>query len=95
MTPVTVRWIVPYSCSRRRCMSLVRATLVTGGNQGRHVARPTTIFNPGVPAETPEDMVVACRSATHVPQGHAGWAVDLLAAPKTPPYFECKRARLG
>ena len=48
-------------------------------------------LNPGVPAETPEDMVVACRSCNSSRKDNAGWAVDLLPAPKTP-YFSAKSA---
>nr|DAL06910.1 MAG TPA: CRISPR-associated endonuclease [Caudoviricetes sp.] len=46
-------------------------------------------LRPGVPAETPEDMVVACRSCNSSRKDNAGWAVDLLPAPKTP-YFSTK-----
>ena len=48
-------------------------------------------LNPGVPAETPEDMVVACRSCNSSRKDNAGWAVDLLPAPKTP-YYSAKSA---
>ena len=48
-------------------------------------------LNPGVPAETPEDMVVACRSCNSSRKDNAGWAVDLLPAPKMP-YFSAKSA---
>ena len=48
-------------------------------------------LRPGVPAETPEDMVVACRSCNSSRKDNAGWAVDLLPAPKTP-YFSTKSA---
>ena len=48
-------------------------------------------LNPGVPAETPDDMVVACRSCNSSRKDNAGWAVDLLPAPKTP-YFSAKSA---
>ena len=48
-------------------------------------------LRPGVPAETPDDMVVACRSCNSSRKDNAGWAVDLLPAPKTP-YFSAKSA---
>ena len=48
-------------------------------------------LRPGVPAETPEDMVVACRSCNSSRKDNASWAVDLLPAPKTP-YFSAKSA---
>ena len=48
-------------------------------------------LNPGVPAETPEDMVVACRSCNSSRKDNAGWAVDLLPAPSAP-YFSAKSA---
>ena len=48
-------------------------------------------LNPGVPAETPEDMVVACRSCNSSRKDNAGWAVDLLPAP-VKPYFSAKSA---
>ena len=48
-------------------------------------------LNPGVPAETPEDMVVACRSCNSSRKDNAGWAVDLLPAPSRP-YFSAKSA---
>ena len=48
-------------------------------------------LRPGVPAETPEDMVVACRSCNSSRKDNAGWAVDLLPAPKTP-YFSTRSA---
>ena len=48
-------------------------------------------LRPGVPAETPEDMVVACRSCNSSRKDNAGWAVDLLPAPKTP-YFSARSA---
>ena len=46
-------------------------------------------LNPGVPAETPDDMVVACRSCNSSRKDNAGWAVDLLPAP-VKPYFSAK-----
>ena len=46
-------------------------------------------LNPGVPAETPEDMVVACRSCNSSRKDNAGWAVDLLPAPSAP-YYSAK-----
>ena len=48
-------------------------------------------LNPGVPAETPDDMVVACRSCNSSRKDNAGWAVDLLPAP-VKPYFSAKSA---
>ena len=48
-------------------------------------------LNPGVPAETPEDMVVACRSCNSSRKDNAGWAVDLLPAPSAP-YFSARSA---
>ena len=48
-------------------------------------------LRPGVPAETPEDMVVACRSCNSARKDNAGWAVELLPAPQ-PPYFGSKSA---
>ena len=48
-------------------------------------------LNPGVPAETPEDMVVACRSCNSSRKDNAGWAVDLLPAPSAP-YYSAKSA---
>ena len=48
-------------------------------------------LNPGVPAETPEDMVVACRSCNSSRKDNAGWAVDLLPAPSKP-YYSAKSA---
>ena len=48
-------------------------------------------LNPGVPAETPDDMVVACRSCNSSRKDNAGWVVDLLPAP-VKPYFSAKSA---
>ena len=48
-------------------------------------------LRPGVPAETPDDMVVACRSCNSARKDNAGWAVELLPAPQ-PPYFGAKSA---
>lgn len=48
-------------------------------------------LRPGVPAETPEDMVVACRSCNSARKDNAGWAVELLPAPQ-PPYFGSRSA---
>ena len=48
-------------------------------------------LNPGVPAETPDDMVVACRSCNSSRKDNAGWAVDLLPAP-VKPYFSARSA---
>ena len=48
-------------------------------------------LNPGVPAETPDDMVVACRSCNSSRKDNAGWAVDLLPAPSAP-YFSARSA---
>ena len=65
--------------------------VVYWGNQKGGRGATYDHLNPGVPAETPEDMVVACRSCNSSRKDNAGWAVDLLAAPKTP-YFSAKSA---
>ena len=65
--------------------------VVYWGNQKGGRGATYDHLNPGVPAETPEDMVVACRSCNSSRKDNAGWAVDLLPAPKTP-YFSAKSA---
>ena len=65
--------------------------IVWWGNQKGGRGATYDHLNPGVPAETPEDMVVACRSCNSSRKDNAGWAVDLLPAPKTP-YFSAKSA---
>ena len=65
--------------------------VVYWGNQKGGRGATYDHLNPGVPAETPEDMVVACRSCNSARKDNAGWAVDLLPAPKTP-YFSAKSA---
>ena len=65
--------------------------VVYWGNQKGGRGATYDHLNPGVPAETPEDMVVACRSCNSSRKDNAGWAVDLLPAPKTP-YFSTKSA---
>ncbi|MDU2145706.1 MAG: hypothetical protein E7E68_09450, partial [Staphylococcus sp.] len=63
--------------------------VVYWGNQKGGRGATYDHLNPGVPAETPEDMVVACRSCNSSRKDNAGWAVDLLPAPKTP-YFSAR-----
>ena len=65
--------------------------VVYWGNQKGGRGATYDHLNPGVPAEAPEDMVVACRSCNSSRKDNAGWAVDLLPAPKTP-YFSAKSA---
>ena len=65
--------------------------VVWWGNQKGGRGATYDHLNPGVPAETPEDMVVACRSCNSSRKDNAGWAVDLLPAPKTP-YYSAKSA---
>ena len=65
--------------------------VVYWGNQKGGRGATYDHLRPGVPAETPEDMVVACRSCNSSRKDNAGWAVDLLPAPKTP-YFSAKSA---
>ena len=65
--------------------------VVYWGNQKGGRGATYDHLNPGVPAETPDDMVVACRSCNSSRKDNAGWAVDLLPAPKTP-YFSAKSA---
>ncbi len=65
--------------------------IVYWGNQKGGRGATYDHLRPGVPAETPEDMVVACRSCNSSRKDNAGWAVDLLPAPKTP-YFSAKSA---
>ena len=65
--------------------------VVYWGNQKGGRGATYDHLRPGVPAETPEDMVVACRSCNSSRKDNAGWAVDLLPAPKTP-YFSAKTA---
>ena len=65
--------------------------VVYWGNQKGGRGATYDHLNPGVPAETPEDMVVACRSCNSSRKDNAGWAVDLLPAPKTP-YFSARSA---
>ena len=65
--------------------------VVYWGNQKGGRGATYDHLNPGVPAETPDDMVVACRSCNASRKDNAGWAVDLLPAPKTP-YFSAKSA---
>ena len=65
--------------------------VVYWGNQKGGRGATYDHLNPGVPAETPEDMVVACRSCNSSRKDNAGWAVDLLPAP-VKPYFSAKSA---
>ena len=65
--------------------------VVYWGNQKGGRGATYDHLNPGVPAETPEDMVVACRSCNSSRKDNAGWAVDLLPAPSRP-YFSAKSA---
>ena len=65
--------------------------VVYWGNQKGGRGATYDHLNPGVPAETPEDMVVACRSCNSSRKDNAGWAVDLLPAPSAP-YFSAKSA---
>ena len=65
--------------------------VVYWGNQKGGRGATYDHLNPGVPAETPEDMVVACRSCNSSRKDNAGWAVDLLPAPSKP-YFSAKSA---
>ena len=65
--------------------------VVWWGNQKGGRGATYDHLNPGVPAETTEDMVVACRSCNSSRKDNAGWAVDLLPAPKTP-YYSAKSA---
>ena len=65
--------------------------VVYWGNQKGGRGATYDHLNPGVPAETRRDMVVACRSCNSSRKDNAGWAVDLLPAPKTP-YFSAKSA---
>ena len=65
--------------------------VVYWGNQKGGRGATYDHLRPGVPAETPEDMVVACRSCNSSRKDNAGWAVDLLPAPKMP-YFSAKSA---
>ena len=65
--------------------------VVYWGNQKGGRGATYDHLRPGVPAETPEDMVVACRSCNSSRKDNAGWAVDLLPAPKTP-YYSAKSA---
>ena len=65
--------------------------VVYWGNQKGGRGATYDHLNPGVPAEAPEDMVVACRSCNSSRKDNAGWAIDLLPAPKTP-YFSAKSA---
>ena len=73
-------------------MHVVGAVTSFGGGD-RKGGRGATYdhLNPGVPAETPDDMVVACRSCNSSRKDNAGWAVDLLPAP-VKPYFSAKSA---
>lgn len=65
--------------------------VVYWGNQKGGRGATYDHLNPGVPAETPEDMVVACRSCNSSRKDNAGWAVDLLPAPSAP-YFSARSA---
>ena len=65
--------------------------VVYWGNQKGGRGATYDHLNPGVPAETPEDMVVACRSCNSSRKDNAGWAVDLLPAPSRP-YFSARSA---
>ena len=65
--------------------------VVYWGNQKGGRGATYDHLNPGVPAETPEDMVVACRSCNSSRKDNVGWAVDLLPAPSRP-YFSAKSA---
>ena len=65
--------------------------VVYWGNQKGGRGATYDHLRPGVPAETPEDMVVACRSCNSSRKDNAGWAVDLLPAPSAP-YYSAKSA---